>query len=103
MLSGVTLKLVGVVAFLGLSGGLFYVYHTKPIEHLEEAVALLAKDLHKANTKLVICDSKLKAKSVEMEQMVGVPCIEVEVEKMPLRRKVEDAFSIGGKYITLPH
>ena len=103
MLSGVMLKLVSLVALLGFCGEMFYVYHTKPIEHLEAVVALLAKDLHKANTKLVICDGKLKAKSVEKEQTVGVPCIEVKVAKMPLTRKVKDAFSSGDKPITLPY
>jgi len=103
MLSGITLRIVGVVALLGLGWGLFYTYHTKPIRHLEEAVALLATDLHKANTELAICDGKLKAKSVEAEQTVNVPCIEVKVEKMPLKEKVKDAFSIDGKYITLPY
>jgi len=103
MLSGVALKLVGVAVFLGLGGGLFYAYHTKPIRHLEAVVASITTDLHKANTKLAICDGKLKAKSVEMEQTVNVPCIEVEVKKMPLKEKVKNAFSIGGKYITLPY
>ena len=103
MLSGITLKLVGVVALLGLGWGLFYIYHTRPINHLEGAVALLAKDLHKASTKLAICDGELKARAVEMEQTVDVPCIEVEVAKMPLKEKVKDAFSIDGKYITLPY
>ena len=103
MLSSVALKLVGVAVLLGLGGGLFYAYHTKPIRHLEAVVAVLAKDLRKANTKLVICDGKLKAKAVEVVQTVNVPCIEVEVEKMPLKEKVKNAFSIGGKYITLPY
>ena len=103
MLLRVALKLVGAAAFLGLCGGLFYGYHTKSIKHLEAVVATLATDWYKTNTKLVICNSKLRAKSVKVKQTVNIPCIEVEVKKTPSKRKVNDAFSNYAKYITLPY